>query len=171
MDVCSQGYVMLGSKSEVISLTAGLQTTSDKIRALHRAGWSRSKIADALNIRYQHVRNVLVQDERRAADRVAKDAASSGSPAKDVESKPAKIRLGPDGRVVIPAAFRDALGLQEGDTLFARVQDGEIRLLTPIGVMRRAQAMVREFVPAGVSLVEELFDERRREVEGEAKGG
>lgn len=41
------------------------QTVSGRIRALHAAGWERSKIANALGKRYQHVRNVLVEDEKR----------------------------------------------------------------------------------------------------------
>ena len=38
----------------------GLNTTSDKIRALANAGYDRADIARYLGIRYQHVRNVLV---------------------------------------------------------------------------------------------------------------
>lgn len=41
------------------------ETTSARIRALHAVGWSRSKIAAALGKRYQHVRGVLIDDERR----------------------------------------------------------------------------------------------------------
>jgi AbrB family looped-hinge helix DNA binding protein len=145
-----------------------LKTTSDKIRALDRAGWARQKIADALKIRYQHVRNVLVQDEARAA-RAA--SAQSDSRRHPQPPKPTKIRLGPDGRVVVPASFREALGLKEGDVLFGSVEDGEIHLLTTPAAMRRAQALVRQFVPEGVSLVDELIEDRRREAEREAGGG
>ena len=38
----------------------GLETTSDKIRALARAGYLRSEISKFLDIRYQHVRKVLL---------------------------------------------------------------------------------------------------------------
>jgi AbrB family looped-hinge helix DNA binding protein len=154
---------MILAIEEVRRVTAGLKTKSDKIRALHRAGWSRSKIADALKIRYQHVRNVLVQDEARAARAASNSARQPEAP------KPAKIRLGPDGRVVIPAAFRDALGLSEGDVLFAHLENGELHLLTSTAAMRRAQAIVRQFVPEGISLVDELIEERRKEVEREAE--
>jgi hypothetical protein len=47
--------------------------------------------------------------------------------------------------------------------LFARLEEGEIKLLTPQAAMRRAQAIVRQFVPEGVSLVDELIADRRRE--------
>lgn len=38
----------------------GLPTKSAKIRYLNSLEWSRSEIAAKLNIRYQHVRNVLI---------------------------------------------------------------------------------------------------------------
>lgn len=42
-------------------IVEGLQTKADKIRALDSAGFSRTEIAQFLGIRYQHVRNTLVQ--------------------------------------------------------------------------------------------------------------
>jgi len=80
-----------------------------------------------------------------------------------------KVRVGPDRSVVVPVSLTEALGLKEGDVLFARVEDGEIRLLTLTAVTRRVQAMVRKFVPEGVSLVDELIEDRRREVEAESR--
>jgi hypothetical protein len=38
-----------------------LQTTSDKIRALAKTSYDRIEISELLDIRYQHVRNVLVR--------------------------------------------------------------------------------------------------------------
>jgi bifunctional DNA-binding transcriptional regulator/antitoxin component of YhaV-PrlF toxin-antitoxin module len=87
------------------------------------------------------------------------------------DQTPTKIRVGPDRSLVVPATLSEALGLKEGDVLYARVEDGEIRLLTREAVTRRVQALVREFVPEGVSLVDELIEDRRREVEAEREGG
>ena len=42
-------------------ITQGLTTKSDKIRALAQAGYDRTEISKILDIRYQHVRNVLLQ--------------------------------------------------------------------------------------------------------------
>jgi hypothetical protein len=67
--------------------------------------------------------------------------------------------------------MRQALGLKAGDALFARLEGGEIHLLTPKAAMQRAQALIRQFVPAGVSLVDDLLEERRQEVEREAQDG
>ena len=76
-----------------------------------------------------------------------------------------RLKIGPGGRVVIPADVRQALGVVEGDTLLATLVDGELRLQSPKLALRRAQAMVRAAIPAGVSLVDDLLAERRREVE------
>jgi AbrB family looped-hinge helix DNA binding protein len=147
--------------SELRASVEHLPTTSAKIRALAERGVERADIARALDIRYQHVRNVLERDKARAA---APGLAEPPQPALRHDNMPSvKVRLGPDGRVVVPAAIRDALGLKEGDVLFARLEGGEIKLLTPQAAMLRAQAIVRQFVPDNVSLVDELIADRRRE--------
>lgn len=46
---------------------AALITKSAKIRALAAMDWSRGEIASALQIRYQHVRNVLVTPLKKQA--------------------------------------------------------------------------------------------------------
>ena len=79
------------------------------------------------------------------------------------EPKTIKVRLRTGGRVVIPAAFRNALGLKANEVLLAQIENGEIHLLTATAAARRAQAIVRQFVPEGVSLVDELIAERRGE--------
>jgi bifunctional DNA-binding transcriptional regulator/antitoxin component of YhaV-PrlF toxin-antitoxin module len=83
----------------------------------------------------------------------------------------AKLKLGPGGRVVIPVAFRDALGVTEGDALMATLEGGEVKLVSLAESVRRAQAMVRARVPAGVSLVDELLEDRRQEVLRERSRG
>jgi AbrB family looped-hinge helix DNA binding protein len=143
-----------------------LPTTSAKIRALAAEGVPRADIARKLRIRYQHVRNVLEHDRLRKAKATSTDGSVNGSGDADASIK---TRLGPDGRIVIPAAFRESLGLKEGDVLFARLENGEIHMLTPKAAMRRAQAIVRGFVPDKVSLVDELIEDRRREVERESR--
>jgi antitoxin component of MazEF toxin-antitoxin module len=124
-------------------------------------GQSRADIARALGIRYQHVRNVLIRDEARARAMEASDPAKI----------PGKISVAADGSAVVPAAAIKALSLKQGDSLFVRVAEGEIHLLTRRAITRRVQALVREFVPEGVSLVDELIEDRRREVEAEARNG
>ena len=55
-----------------------------------------------------------------------------------------RLALGPGGRVVIPAALREAMQVNEGDALLAWVEDGELHLLSPRVGARQAQAMKME---------------------------
>jgi bifunctional DNA-binding transcriptional regulator/antitoxin component of YhaV-PrlF toxin-antitoxin module len=142
---------------EMKRLIENVGGVSAKIRVLNAAGYQRADIAKFLGKRYQHVRNVLEADKSKAA-----------APARDLaETRPlvAKVNLGPDGRIVIPAHMREALQLGESDVLFARIEDGELHLSTARRMQERVNEMLRPFVPAGVSLVDELLAERRREVE------
>lgn len=76
-------------------------------------------------------------------------------------------RIGKGGRVVIPAEVRRRMGVQEGDDVVLRLEGEELRIFTPRQAVRSAQARVRRYVPAGVSLVDELLAERRREAADE----
>ena len=73
------------------------------------------------------------------------------------------LTLAANGRVVIPAAMRAALGLKAGARIVARVEDGAIVLEAIEASIRRAQAMVAPYATAGVSAVDELIAERRAE--------
>jgi AbrB family looped-hinge helix DNA binding protein len=81
------------------------------------------------------------------------------------------LQLGPGGRVVIPAVFRKAMQVKEGDRLMARVVDGELRLITPAMGIRLAQKIVRETIPGDDSLADALIEDRRREFEQEYGNG
>jgi len=74
-----------------------------------------------------------------------------------------KTKLAVGGRIVIPVEYRRALGLRVGDEVILRLEDGEVRLLTPRQAIRRAQELVRRYVPAGRSLADELIVERGAE--------
>ena len=75
----------------------------------------------------------------------------------------AMTKVSEGGRIVVPSAFRKALGLKTGDPVIVVLDDEEVRLLTPRRAIRRAQEIVRKYVPEGQSLVDELIDERREE--------
>jgi AbrB family looped-hinge helix DNA binding protein len=104
-------------------------------------------------------------------------AAFSGVPVKDQPGVNedvvlrTKLKIGPGGRIVIPAAMRDKLGLSEGDALMATYENGELRLISLAESVRQAQALVRKHVPEGVSLVDELLEDRRQEVLKARKNG
>ncbi|MBX9795632.1 hypothetical protein [Sphingomonas sp.] len=66
-------------REKMEQIVSGKLTISDKIRALHQAGASRAEIARFLERRYQHVRNVLIEDERRAGGRASDGPAQIGT--------------------------------------------------------------------------------------------
>jgi AbrB family looped-hinge helix DNA binding protein len=79
------------------------------------------------------------------------------------------VRIAPGGRLVIPAEFRKALGVEVGDAMVIELKDGELRLRSLDAAIRRAQEIVRKYVPEGVSLADELIRERRQEAAREER--
>ena len=71
------------------------------------------------------------------------------------------------GRVVIPAAFRKKMGFQVGDEVVLRIENDELRIFTRKHALRQAQEYVRSLVEPGVSLSDELIEERRAEAANE----
>ncbi len=137
------------SRMELI--TAGLLTKSAKIRALAEAEYSRNEIAKYLEISYQHVWNVL----------------NAPAPTRP-EGQPATTdvltgTIGPGGRVVIPAACRKAMAVEEGDEVVLQLEDGTLHIMSRAAAIERARELVASYVPAEVDLVEELLADRRRE--------
>lgn len=74
------------------------------------------------------------------------------------------------GRIVIPAAMRSAMLVDESGRLTARVVDGELRVLAPKAALFKLRRMARENAPGGVSVVDELIAERRAEARREDGG-
>ncbi|MDQ3459974.1 MAG: AbrB/MazE/SpoVT family DNA-binding domain-containing protein [Deinococcota bacterium] len=75
-----------------------------------------------------------------------------------------RTKVAEDGHLVIPAPFRKALGVKPGDEVILSLEGGEVRVFTPEQGLRRAQMLVRKYVPRDRRLADELIDERRREV-------
>lgn len=78
-----------------------------------------------------------------------------------------RTRIAEGGRIVLPAEYRRSLGLRVGDEVILRLEDGEVRILTPQQAIRRAQALIRGGIPEGRSLADELIAERRVEANDE----
>ena len=77
----------------------------------------------------------------------------------------ATLKLGPQGRLVIPANLRRILNLQTGSELVARADDGQLVLETLDNVRRRLRERYRN-TQSG-SMAEELIAERRQEAQRE----
>jgi AbrB family looped-hinge helix DNA binding protein len=78
-----------------------------------------------------------------------------------------RMRVNQNGRVVIPAPYRKALGIKAGDEVILRMEDDELRITTMQRKIERAQRRVRQYVKPGVSLADELIAERREDAKRE----
>ena len=74
-----------------------------------------------------------------------------------------RTRIGKGGRLVVPAEYRKALGLTPGDEVILVMQEGKLRVLTVRKAIQEAQALVRQYIPEGRMLSDEITEERRRE--------
>ena len=80
---------------------------------------------------------------------------------KFVEDHRVRMRMGAKGRLVIPAAVREALGMADGDMLILRVVEGELRISTIRSRIRCAQERASRYVKPGTLVSDELSAERR----------
>ncbi len=78
-----------------------------------------------------------------------------------------RTKIGPGGRVVIPAAFRAAAGMEEGAEGMLTLHGQEVRVITPKASLQRVQEWAMQLAKPGVSVVDELIAERRAEAEAE----
>lgn len=79
-----------------------------------------------------------------------------------------EVHLGAQGRLVIPASLRRRLGLQQGDTLIARSEQGRL-VVEKVEVTKQGLKARYARVAKGRSLAEELVGERRREARRESR--
>lgn len=77
-----------------------------------------------------------------------------------------KVRLGPQGRLVIPAKLRQLLCVEPGDALIVRFHEGQLILEKAETVRHRLKARFAG-LPKQKSLAEELLAERHKEAKRE----
>ncbi|WP_254568136.1 AbrB/MazE/SpoVT family DNA-binding domain-containing protein [Oscillatoria sp. HE19RPO] len=77
------------------------------------------------------------------------------------------VNLAETGKLVIPETVRKQLNLQPGDSLTLTVEnDGSLRLLSLRKSVQKIQGIFKDIAP-GISLADELIQERREEVHRE----
>ncbi|MBW4594005.1 MAG: AbrB/MazE/SpoVT family DNA-binding domain-containing protein [Brasilonema angustatum HA4187-MV1] len=63
--------------------------------------------------------------------------------------KAIKTKISEGGRVVIPSEYRKQLGLEVGDEIMIQLVDGEMRICSLEEAVKRAQGIVRRYIPQG----------------------
>lgn len=150
---------MQSQQAEFETVTAGLKTKSDKIRALSRHGVPTAEIARYLDIRYQHARNVLKQ---AGLHKVAQEPERPAP-------RHAWVELKPDGTLSIPAELLAAAGIGPGLVHVRRTHDG-LEFFSRQAALARLQAMAAPKKRPGISEVDAFIADRRREAAREASG-
>jgi len=72
-----------------------------------------------------------------------------------------RVQIHKGGRFVLPVKLRKALNIQAGDQIVVRLEKDSIRLIPVHQAVALAQMAVKQYVPSGVSLVDELIKARR----------
>jgi AbrB family looped-hinge helix DNA binding protein len=75
----------------------------------------------------------------------------------------AKAVVGDKGRIVIPAAIREAMGFEAGEEVEMYIENHELHLSTRWNRIKRAQERAQKFYEPGRSIVDEFLAERRAE--------
>jgi AbrB family looped-hinge helix DNA binding protein len=72
-----------------------------------------------------------------------------------------RVRVSEKGRLVIPAQFREVLGIEPGDVVELRLEENGIRVATTAQRLREVRRRLKKVFGPGRSLSEELIAERR----------
>ena len=105
---------------------------------------------------------VRYKTEKQGKDAQKKESLLKEAGATYLAAREAEVHVGPQGRLVIPAALRELLGLHPGDSLQARAEGGSLVLEKRDHVLARLKSRFRK-VPQEVSLVDDLIEGRRAE--------
>lgn len=74
-----------------------------------------------------------------------------------------RVKLGEGGRLVIPAAMRDALGIKPGDDMSLVVRNGVLTVRPYLQALRDIQKRVSEIAQGPGTSIDDFIEERRAE--------
>ncbi len=77
--------------------------------------------------------------------------------------KAVRVTVGENGRLVLPAPFRRALGLSGTGQVVLTLEGDAVRVSSVRQRLMDARTRFRRFVPAGQGMVDALIEERRSE--------
>ncbi len=146
--------------NEIRRLTEDYEHTSEKIRVLFKKGVKQAAIARFLGTSDQYVSNVVRAMKRR-------QALYPDTPEAQVESY--RLKVGPHGRIVIPAAFRKRFGLHEGKEIVLRAEEDSLRIEDVAARVARARKLMKKYGVRGGGMADELIKDRRGEAARESE--
>lgn len=125
----------------------GRRASRQEVMARYRAEGGNSNTA---HTQYQHWKISHEQEGGPAAP----------PPASPGDIKPQTLKVAPDGRLLVPAAMREAMLLDNEGHVTARVEAGELRVASPAVAVRQVQACMRKYRAPGESVVDRFLAAR-----------
>ncbi len=80
-------------------------------------------------------------------------------------------KINENGRIVIPAALRQQMGIKPGESVLMEVEDGVLRMESHRARIRRVSESLRQLIPPERCLSDELIADRREEARREMEEG
>jgi AbrB family looped-hinge helix DNA binding protein len=74
-----------------------------------------------------------------------------------------RTKINENGRLVIPAAYRKALGIKTGDEVVLRIEEEELHISNTKNALKRARRLVKQYINDEINLTESLITDRRKE--------
>lgn len=109
---------------------------------------------------YSHWKRAIAEKVGEAAV----DAVQSAEPG-SVDFR--ALNVSADGVLVLPAEIRRAMMLDPDGRVTVRVEDGELKVISPMVAVKRLQSKARQLAPANTLASDELIADRRLEAERE----
>jgi bifunctional DNA-binding transcriptional regulator/antitoxin component of YhaV-PrlF toxin-antitoxin module len=78
-----------------------------------------------------------------------------------VTEKDVHVRIGENGRIVIPVKMRRILGVETGDEVILQPEENTVRITTRRQRIEEARRQIRRYIKPGTNAVDELIAERR----------
>jgi AbrB family looped-hinge helix DNA binding protein len=80
-------------------------------------------------------------------------------------------KVNENGRILIPAAIREQMGIKPGDSVVLTLEDGVLRVESYRAIIRKMQQEMQQYKKPGVSVTDEFIAERREEARREQEQG
>ncbi len=137
---------------------------SSQIRALGEQGFARARIADALGVRYQFVRNVLEAGRAQPPYGVSEQGppADALAPPQSLD-RVFQFTVEPGGKITLPDHLLALFKVREGRVLAGELKGEALELYGPLEGVRRVQATIKPWQEGEPMWSEELIAERRAE--------
>jgi bifunctional DNA-binding transcriptional regulator/antitoxin component of YhaV-PrlF toxin-antitoxin module len=74
-----------------------------------------------------------------------------------------RTTINANGRLFVPILYRKAPGIEPGDELIMRFEEGEIRITNLKQALKRARGAVKQYIRTKQDLTQSLIDDRRKE--------